>query len=228
MKNKILRSSIILSTLMLFVALGLSSNAQEPRTRPQEPAQEVRLPELAVQEVDSEMLRVGVPQACARLRTDVQIHDIADNFAPAGNAVGLSPALAAFLIGKPVKGYDDKRVDKIFADSFALRSCRVCYATLEFRVRHQPGLFNTSFANYSNDTILAGAAPFGPGFRFIGPTGIWGADVPNPKTVTLGITAGALTNLNSYLSTGSIPPSLDVVSQDDTEFDYTKLTVWYY
>jgi hypothetical protein len=75
---------------------------------------------------------------------------------------------------------------------------------------------------------LAGAAPFTSALRFIGPANIWTGDLPNPKTMTFGITTSGLGNLNNYLCTGPIGPPLDIVAQDDTDFDYARLSVWYY
>lgn len=220
MKNHLFRTASIFATLSLLLALGLTSTAQEPRTRDQqvEQQQERVLPELAVQELDSEMLKVVVPRGCKGPAV-VQIHDVADNFAPAGTAGTLSPALASFLAGKPTKGYDDPSVNKYFGDSFKLQNCRVCYATLEVRVRHYGDL-------WTNDSITIGAAPFNssPGVKFIS-TGIWTPQTPNPKTLNFALPTAAL---NSYLfSTSTVPSFLDVVSQDDTDFDYMKLSVWY-
>lgn len=231
MKSNLFRASSILAVLILLVALGLSSStAQQPTTRQQQPAQqeEIQIRELAVQELDSETLRIAVPQVCKGIVPVVQTHDVADNFNPAGSPVSLSPALTTFLSGKPVKGYDDKRINMVFADTFKLRSCRVCYATLEVRVRHQPGLWSPTNSSYGNDSILAGAAPFTSLLRFMGPAGIWSADLPNPKTLTLATTSADLNRLNTYLGTGPFPPFLDIVAQDDTDFDYAKLSVWYY
>jgi hypothetical protein len=228
MKNHLFRAFSILAVISLLFALGLSSTAQQT-TREQQPAQqqELRIPELAVQEIDSETLRVRVPRECAGIRPDVQTHDVADNFAPPGNPVTLSPALTTFLNGRPVKGYDDKRVDTIFADTFRLKSCRICYASLDLRVRHQPGPWIAGASNYSNDTILAGAAPFTAALRFMGPANIWSSDLPNPKPFTLSTTPASLNNLNQYLFTNT-PAYLDVIAQDDTDFDSATLSVWYY
>ncbi|HEX8138268.1 MAG TPA: hypothetical protein VF544_11805 [Pyrinomonadaceae bacterium] len=218
----------IFAVLILLVASTFIGTAQEQRGQQQQPQQEeLQLPELAQRE-PSEALRVAVPRECEGIRPDVQTHDVNDTFNPPGNPVTLSPLLQTFLSGKPVKGYDDKRINMVFADSFKLRSCRVCYATLEFRVKHQPGQWIANAPNFSNDTILAGAAPFTSALRFIGPANIWSATSPNPKLMTLGITPAGLANLNTYLCTGPIPPALDIVAQDDTDFDYVTLRVWYY
>jgi hypothetical protein len=231
MKRNFPRISAILAVFTFLVASTFIGTAQEKRAQ-QQPAQqeEVQLPQLAQREQASEALSVKIPPECDKLKVDVQTHDVNDNFKPPGNPVSLSSLLSAFLSGKPVKGYDDKRTDMIFADSFKLRSCRVCYATLEFRAQHQPGPFSATAPNYSNDNILAGAAPFTSALRFIGTTGIWSGSTPLITTppVTLGITPGGLTNLNMYLATGTMPPYMDVIAQDDTDFDYMTLRVWYY
>lgn len=227
MKSHLLRTSSILAVLTLFVVFSFSSTAQEPRTRQQQPAQqeERQIIDLPVQQLDAELIpndpmRIAPPKPCHGITPVVQIHDVNDNFAPAGSPVSLSPALTTFLAGKPIKGYDNPQVNKVFADSFRLRNCRVCYATLEVRVR-------ASQDAWTNDTITVGAAPYNsaPGVKFIS-TGIWTPTTPNPKTLNFAL---PLTALNAYLSTTpTIPSFLDVVAQDDTDFDYAKLSVWYY
>lgn len=222
MKSNYLRASSILAVLLVFVALGLTGTAQEPRTRLQQPAQqeERQLPELAVQQLDAEALRIAVPRQCHGITPVVQMHDVADSFAPTGSPVALSPALTSFLVGKPSKGYDDPGVNKYFGDSFKLRNCRVCYATLEVRVRHYNDV-------WTNDSITVGAAPFNtsPGVTLIS-TGIWNPPTPNPKTLSFALSTTALNNF--LFSTTTVPSFLDVVAQDDTDFDYAKLSVWYY
>jgi hypothetical protein len=143
---------------------------------------------------------------------------VPDNFAPAGSPLSLSPALTSFLSGKPTKGFDDTQVNKYFGDSFKLRNRKVCHATLEVRVRHYGDV-------WTNDSITVGAAPFtsSPGVKFIG-TGIWNAQPTNPQTLLFAVPATAL---SSYLSS-TTAPFLDVVAQDDSDFDYAKLSVWYY
>jgi hypothetical protein len=237
MKGHSLHRSSILAVLVLLIALSSSSTtAQRPTTRQQQqrPAEqqqqqeEVRLPELTVQELNPEALRVSVPHECAGIRPDVQIHDVNDNFNPPGNPVTLSASLASYLSGKPIKGYDDPRLNMVFADNFKLRNCRVCYATLEFRVQHPAGSWSANAPDYSNDTIIAGVAPFPTTQRFFGPANIWSGTLPNPKTMTLSTTSASLALLNQYLMTGPISRDLHIVSQDDSTFDSVKLTVWYY
>jgi hypothetical protein len=220
MKTNIFRTSSILAGLVLLVAVSLSSTAQQtPRTQQQVQEQvqqkEVQLPELAVQEIDSEVLRVRVPRECERIRPDVQMHDVADNFNPPGNPVSLSPALANYLQSHQItpKGYDDKRVNTVFADSFKIRSCKVCYATLEVGVRHYQDL-------WQNDTITVGGAPFSPAFNRILSRPIWTPPLPNP----LNLPAPAM---NQYIFNNS-SSFLDIVAQDDTDFDFARLSVWYY
>ena len=222
MKRHLVLASSIFAALALLVALGLSSDAQQTATRP-EPSvqqQERPLPEFAVQELDSETLRMKVPRECEGIRPEVQTHDVSDNFNPPGTPLMpvLSPALASFLSSHNIspKGYDDNRVNKVFADSFKLRSCRVCYATLELRIRHDQDL-------WLNDTVTVGAAPFNsPGVKFIS-AGMWAASDPNPKTLSFSLPTSAL---NNYLFNNS--SKLDIVEQDDSNFDYAKLSVWYY
>ncbi|MDT4968761.1 MAG: hypothetical protein QOJ64_3498 [Acidobacteriota bacterium] len=224
MKSQFFRASSTL-VLVLLLALGLSGVAQERR---QPPTQQEESPvrELAVQQIDTEALRIALPPGC-KGAPDVQIHDVADNFSSPGNPVSLSPALATYLSGKPLKGYDDSRTDTVFADSFKLRSCKVCYATLELGVRHGPGNYVPNAPNFSNDKIFAGAGPFSLSQIFMGSANIWSSTNPVSKPLTLVTTGTGLSNLNNYLFTTTNSPTLDVVAQDDTEFDYAKLTVWY-
>jgi hypothetical protein len=214
MKSHLLRSSSIAGVLLLLVAFALSGIAQQRQSVEQ---QEPQMRELAVQGLDSETLRIVVPRECTK-KPIIQQHTVAS----------LSPALTSFLTGKPHKGYNNPAVDTVFGDSFKIDSCRVCYATLEVRVRHQPGAWSANASNYSNDTILAGAGPFSTNLRFIGPAPIWpNGTLPNPYTLTLGTTSAGLNNLNSYLFNNT-PAWVDVIAQDDTAFDYAKLSVWYY
>jgi hypothetical protein len=222
MKSHPFRASSILSVLILLVASGLTVTAQQPRPRQEPTPQQEKplIPELAApRELPIEARRTDVPRECMGIRPDVQMHDVADTFNPPGTPVTLSPALATYLSGKPLKGYDDKRVNMVFADSFKLRNCRVCYATLEIGVRHDQDL-------WTNDLLYVQGAPYSPsGVSFIY-TGIWTPSDPNSKTLTLALPTAAL---NNYLfSTSTIPTFLDVFAQDDTDFDFVKLSVWYY
>lgn len=224
MKSHLFRASSIVAVFFLLGAFTLSSIAQQPTTRPKQPVQqeESQIIDLGVQEFDAETLRIRVPRECDRIKPDVQRHDIPDNFNPAGNPVTLSPALASLLASQNItpKGYDDPRVNKVFADSFKLGCCRVCYATLEVRVKH-----NADF--WTNDVLTAGVAPFNslPGVKFLS-TGIWNPIGTNPKTLTYALPAASLNSYN--MSTCMSPSSLDVVIQDDTVIDYATLSVWYY
>jgi hypothetical protein len=222
MKSHIFLASSILAVLTLLFASGLSSTAQQITTRPEQSVQQLErsLPEFTVQELDSEALRIKLPPECERTRPDVQTHDVSDNFNPPGTPLMpvLSPALTSFLTSHNLspKGYDDNRVNKVFADSFKLRSCRVCYATLELRVRHYQDL-------WWNDKITVGAAPFNsPGVVFTY-ANIWKSTDPNTKPLPFSLPTSSL---NSYLFQNA--PWLDIVAQDDTDFDYARLSVWYY
>ncbi|HYO99996.1 MAG TPA: hypothetical protein VER76_07380 [Pyrinomonadaceae bacterium] len=235
MKNQHFHASSILSMLLLIVALSSSGIAQEPRIRQQQqpairqqeqlPAQQEKplVPGLAIaRELNQEDLRIALPRECRGIRPDVQTHDAADNFNPPGNPVTLSPTLANYLssLNLTPKGYDDNRFNKVFADSFKLRNCRVCYATLEVRVKYSGDLWN-------NDTITVGAAPFNsaPGLYFIYGN-IWTPPTPNPKTLSFTLPTAAL---NQYLSsTTTMPTFLDLITQDDSDVDQATLSVWYY
>ncbi len=158
------------------------------------------------------------------IRPEVQTHDGADNFKPPGTPLTLSPALTSFLNGLNLtpKGYDDNHINKVFADTFRLRSCKVCFATLEVRIRHDQDI-------WTNDTLTVGNAPFNtsPGVNIFY-TSLWSPPGTNPKSPTFVLPAAALNNYIGSLMGGSAQPWLDVIAQDDTDFDYAKLSVWYY
>lgn len=223
MKNRLLCASKTLTVLVLFVASGLPGIAQQlpARQRPTDREEERKIFELPPREFQPEVVAFRVPRECARIRPEIQVHDGPDNFMSPGTPVTLSPALTNWLNAHNFsrKGYDDARLNIFFADSFRLRSCRVCYATLELRVRHYQDV-------WTNDGITVGAAPFNtsPGVSLVS-AAIWNPTTPNPKTLTYTLPAAAL---NSLLMTGPMPSWLDVAAQDDTNFDYAKLSVWYY
>jgi hypothetical protein len=223
MKNRLLCASTTLTVLALLVVSGLPGAAQQlpSRQQPADREEERKIAVMPAQELQPELVSVKVPQECERIRPEVQMHDSPDNFKPPGAPVVLNPALTSWLNvhNFPRKGYDDPRINIFFADSFKLRSCRICYATLEVSVRHYQD-------NWGNDGITVGAAPFNtsPGVILVN-AAIWNPTTPNPKTLTYALPAAAL---NSLLMTGPMPPWLDVVAQDDTDLDYARLSVWYY
>jgi hypothetical protein len=193
----------ILAVSALLVSLASTSLAQpaaperEPKALAQTEEQELKIPELAAREMSPDVLSIAIPKPCGATHPDIQIHGN-----PAGNLT-LSPALKSFLSSHNLipKGYDNPTINKVFADSFRLRSCRVCYATLEVRFKHGPGPWSQ-----------------GP---------IWSAAAPASKTVTYSLQPVAA--LNNYIFNVSPPPPyVDIVVQDDTEVDYCKLSVWYY
>lgn len=226
MKSRLLCAS---TTLLTALALLASSSPrgfaqqQPPRQFPTRPQRERPIIEVQAQPVLVEEARIAVPPQCLRANLDVQTHDVADKFAPPGSPVSLSPALASYFTGRNLtpKGYDDPRVNMVFADSFRLRSCRICHATLEVGVRHYGDLWD-------NDTITSGLPPFttssGTIFMY---GGIWNPNGPNanPKTATFTLSAAAL---NQHVMSGPVPSFLDLIAQDDSDFDYAKLSVWYY
>lgn len=230
MRSHIIRASAAIGMLALLVASGLHGAAQQ-RPVQQLPAEqrERRIPteqqerqiiELPAEKISTDAARVAVPRECARLRPEVQTHDTADKFAPPGNPVQLSPALTNFLASRNLtpKGYDDPRIDMVFADSFRLRSCRICYATLEVGLRREP-------YGWTNDTITAGVAPFNaPGLLFLYGQ-LWNPPGASPKTSTFALSTAVM---NQHVMTGNVPSFFDLITQDDTTLDYATLSVWYY
>lgn len=207
----------------------VESESQEDILRlpaPVEPTQELQLPEVSPRELAGRTPTIQLPAGCPTNNVDVQVHGDADNFNPPGPAVTLSPQLTAFLVGKKVKGYDDRRLNMVFADSFRLRNCRVCYAVLQVSVRH----YNADA--FTNDSITAGVAGFGPannppgGVVFASLGNIWVPPNPNPRLRSFVLPANAL---NQHIMSPPAPPKfVDLVGQDDTDFDYARLIVWYY
>lgn len=212
----------ILAASALLISLASFSVAQEPAVEQESKAQarELKIPELAPRALSPDTLRIAIPQPCGGSIPNIQIH---------GNPGGLtlSPSLVNFLSSHNIspKGYDNPTINKVFADSFKLRSCRVCYATLEVRFKHGPGVYSLGAGNFSNDTITIGVTGFTT--RFVSGAQIWTATTPNPKTITYSLVPTA--TLNNYIFNAPPPaPYLDIVVQDDTEVDYCKLSVWYY
>jgi hypothetical protein len=208
----------ILAASALLVSLASFSPAQQPAV--EQEAKEIRIPELAPRDLNPDVLRIAIPRPCSGARPDIQMH---------GNPGGLalSPSLASFLSSHNIspKGYDNPAINKVFADSFKLRSCRVCYATLEVRFKHGPGAFTPGGANFSNDNITVGVTGFTT--RFVSGSPIWTATLPIAKTVTYALVPTA--TLNNYIFNAPPPaPFVDIVVQDDSEIDYCKLSVWYY
>jgi hypothetical protein len=204
----------ILSAFIVLASLASSGAAQQPtdRQQPTTQQQERQIPELATQEMSAEERRIRVPRECQGIKPVVETHS--------SNPVTLSTALTNYLTSHslPSKGYGDPRVNRFFADSFRLKSCRVCYATLELRVKHGGDI-------WQNDGVTGGVAPFSPVKMFS--SAVW----PNSGG-TLGPLppiASSIPLLNQYIFTVWPPlPSMDVVVQDDTQVDAVTLTVWYY
>jgi hypothetical protein len=236
MKNRFLCAFTTLAVLVLLVAsdsqgIAQQQTARQLPARPQQegstvakPQQERPIIEVQAQPVSAEAERVSAPRGCGQTSPDVQVHDVADKFTPPGSPRSLSPALTSFLAGRNLttKGYDDPRVNMVFADSFRLRSCRICYATLEVGVRYTQDY-------WINDTITAGVAPFNnaPGAIFMH-SGLWNLNGPNPQNPKIATFTLSTAAMNQYIMTGPMPSFLDVIAQDDSDFDYAKLSVWYY
>jgi hypothetical protein len=246
MKSLLSPASALLAVFaLLFASNFVGAARQTGAARQAAPQGDKQLPELASQEINPEAFRIKLPKACEKIQPDVQTHDVNDNFSPPGVSVTLSPALTAFslAVGRPARGYDDKSIDKFFYDSFKLRGCRVCYATLELSVKHEPepppvedtGTGHqtgkaASLTDFHNDNITVGGAPFGSPPLKVLSADIWPplntTSNSNPKPMFIALPTNAL---NAYVMSGSTPPGfLDVVVQDDTDVDYITLKVWYF
>lgn len=196
------------------------------RSQPQEPVEQLPAPAeraepLEVQEMSEQELVARpdlfkVPRECAGLKPVVETHDAADNFNPPGNPVTLSPELNAFVAGKATKGYDNPAINTWFADSFRLRNCCICYAVLQVRARHY------GIDTFINDAVIAGLAPYNnPNTNFVNVL-LW----PGPQTKTYVLPTD---RLNQYvMQDNPFPTYIDLRGQDDSDFDYARLMVWYY
>ena len=237
MKNFLTHASIVMA--LIFMALILlatpdSSFAAQVHTEVQTTTGPTapQLLELKLPELSQEAPPVKVPQNCQNITPDVQKHG------GKGYVIEPSPALAQHLqkLAEKTKSYGEVGVDRQVVDSFKLKNCRVCHATIEYQVS-QKGL------GWESDTFVAAIAPFTDGHKyFITPPNkcnanskrigcIWDKSAESDKeskTVTLEIEPSLLTALNTYLATGSMPTYLDIRGEDDTTFDYITLRVWYY
>ena len=225
MKIDLPRLLVGLAVFTLLVSLTSSGLAQESPAKEQPTLEKKALPmpELAASELNPEYTHPTVPRECAGLRPDVQTHR-------RGSGALVSPGLTSLLNSRHLqhKSYGDPRINTVFADSFKLRCCKVCYATLEVVVKHGPGVYSAGAANFSNDTITVGVAPFGDGppTRFF-TAPIWSATTPNPKTLKYVLGPPAAWD---KIDCSARPPAayLDILVQDDTEVVSATLSVWYY
>ena len=130
-----------------------------------------------------------------------------------------------------ITGYNAGEADYIFADSFRLGNCRVCYAEMSVRFK-SVNMVTTSGSTAGNDTftILGPNANGSPALQYFK---IWQPPTPPPnadtgigitKTVTFQVPANLL---NQYIFTTAPNTPLDVVAQDDTAIQSIQLSVWY-
>jgi hypothetical protein len=68
-------------------------------------------------------------------------------------------------------------------------------------------------------------APFNPPGVLFMYSQLWNPAGANPKSMTFALSTAAM---NQYVMTGPVPPLLDFIAQDDSNFDYATLSVWYY
>ena len=141
----------------------------------------------------------------------------ADNFANNGPELPaqISPALQAFVVRAPTKGFDDPREDRWVVGSWLIPGCRVCrdvVITLSLR-RKQPGLA-------AGDTLIIGAAPVA-GPNVLANIKPWVANTLLTKTVTI-----TMLQFNQFLLNQPTGPIwLDFRVQGDTEVDFVHLTL---
>lgn len=165
----------------------------------------------------------GMPAPCTQTRT-LLIGDV-DMFAAGGPMATpwMSPAMTTMFSGKPRRTFDDSNGtsvprDKWFGASIPLGSCKICKATLEIRIKRNPGPAEPATGQNGNDTIYVGTAPFS-GANTLAAVKPWVGEAATVKTVTIPLTAAQLNSL--VFGTGV----LDVLIQDDTSVDYVKLTL---
>lgn len=242
MKNYLSHASILMALILMALILFAtpdSSGAAQVHTEVQTTAglTAPQLLELKLSELSQEAPPppVKVPQNCQNITPDEQKHG------GKGYVIEPSPALEQHLkdnlVGK-TKGYGEVGPDRQVVDSFKLKNCRVCHATIEYQVSNKR-------LGWQSDTFVAAIAPFTDGKKFfitppLNPDKtnssnigyIWDESAESDKeskTVTLEIEPSKLAALNTYLATGPMPPTyLDIRGEDDTTFDYVTLRVWYY
>jgi hypothetical protein len=163
------------------------------------------------------------PRECRGRRTSVQImsRGTVDNF------VGLEPTFPSpYLIstGLLQRRYDDLGTNKrLFGDSFALGGCRVCGVRVYVRARREGELFD-------NDTLSFGVSDAGNGINYNSVSvatpfaPMWPAGQPSPFTFYREI-GGSVLNPEIFAKN---TPVLDIVSEDDTAIDWTRVYVWRY
>lgn len=162
-----------------------------------------------------------VPRECykkPRLSTQLLMRGTADNFVGT-EATAPSPFLISAI---PLQRlYDDLGTNKrYFGDSFGLGGCRVCAVQVWVRAKREGELDdNDSLGFYISDAVAPHNA-VGVGTFF---SNMW-TGVGSPHTFFTEV-PGSVANPEI---TGKITPMLDIVSQDDTSIDYSRIVIWRY
>lgn len=193
-----------------------TQNFQEGR--PQRPPQPIEnLPELQTREAFPN--EPAFKQDCRDQKLLELTSGKTDNFAPGADPVKWSPALAAFLTGKPVRQFDNGNGNAVFGHSFQMETCfeacRLCGAQLEIKTQPDGDI-------PSNDVVYI------YGQNINGSSLIWSGKVVD-GTMTVNLPALSVARLNDYLcrNQGS-KPWINILTQDDRKVDYVKLRLWYF
>ncbi len=164
---------------------------------------------------------IKVPKECLRKpRLSIQQlwRGTVDNF------VGIeATAPSPYLIstGLLQRRYDELGTNKkLFGDSFALGSCRVCAIQVWVRAKREGELDDNDTLGFDiSDAVMPyNAVSVGPYFA-----PMW-SGVGSPHTFFAEIPGSVA---NPEIS-GKTTAMLDVVSQDDTAIDYTRVLIWRY
>jgi len=162
-----------------------------------------------------------VPRECykkPRLSTQLLTRGTIDNFVGI-EATAPSPYLVS--TGLLQRRYDDLGWNKqLFGDSYALGGCRVCAIQIWVRAKREGESDGNDTLGFNISDAVAPYNAVGVGTYF---SPMW-SGVGSPRTFFTEV-PGSVANPEI---TGKITPMLDIVSQDDTAIDYTRVVVWRY
>lgn len=127
-----------------------------------------------------------------------------------------SPELTAFFSGKPTRKFDEGGADKLFGQSFRLGNCKVCAVQLEAKIKDEGDI-----PPYDKIYVY--------GKNIAAPDLIWATTIsPSITSFSAYLPPSSIAKLNQHIFTNAPGHWLNVVEQDDRNFDYLKVRVWYY
>lgn len=188
---------------------GRGTAVQQERPSVQQPTE--NLPELRV----GQTFEPGQVPKCPNQPVEY-LGGVVDNFGGGPDPYVWSPQLATFLSGKPVRKFDEGGANKLLGQSFRIGSCKVCAVQLEAKIKNEGDI-----SPYDKIYIY--------GKDIIGTDLIWSATIPLGTTnFSAYLPLPSITKLNQHIFTNAPGHWLNVIEQDDYQFDYVKVRVWYY